>query len=79
METKPLRPIPTSPPCNFDANARCDYHADSQGHTTENVLALTFKVQDLLDHKIISFTKENQNMKNPMLGHVGLVLNAIGE
>ncbi|XP_050890888.1 uncharacterized protein LOC127096349 [Lathyrus oleraceus] len=79
VDTKPLPPVPLSPPRNFDANARCDYHADSQGHTTEKCLALKFKVQDLLDRKIISCTKENQNMKNPMLGHVGLVLNAIGE
>lgn len=70
--------VPRPPPRNFDANARWDYHAGSQGHTTDKCLDLKFKVQDFLNHKIISFTEENSNMKNnPLSEHNGPTVNAI--
>lgn len=78
METRPLAPPPTPPSRGYDANARCDFHVSSLGNTTEKCLDLKFKVQDLLDCKIISFTAENLNMKNnPMRGHNGPNTNAI--
>lgn len=72
VEIKPLAPPPNPHPCSYYANARCDFHAGSPGHTTEKCLALKFKVQDLLDHKIISFAPEGPNVKgNSMAGHSG--------
>lgn len=78
VEIKPLVPLPTHLPRGYDANVRCDFHAGSPGHTTKKCLALKFKVQELLDSKIISFTPENTNVKdNPLLGHVGPTINTI--
>ncbi|XP_050909539.1 uncharacterized protein LOC127123358 [Lathyrus oleraceus] len=78
VEPKPLVPPSTSPPCGYDVNAICDFHAGSLRHTTENFLALKFKVQDLLNCKIISFDAENPNIKNNlMLWHNGPTVNAI--
>lgn len=78
VEIKPFPPALTSPPRNYDANARYNYHACSLGHTIEKWLALKFKVQYLLDRKIISFTEESLNMKNSSTSvHNGLIINAI--
>lgn len=78
VERKPLPPVPTPPPCNFDINARCDYHAGSPGHTTKKCIAFKYKVKDLLKHKIIYFTTENPNIKNnPIPGHAGPTINVV--
>ena len=39
----------------YNPNARCAYHSDSPGHTTDNCWALRNKVQDLIDAKEIQF------------------------
>ena len=62
--------IPPYPP-DFDANARCDYHAGAQGHSTENCKVLTSKVQTLLNSKMLSFTPQGIQINNPLIGHVG--------
>lgn len=78
VEIKPLEPPPNPLPRGYNANSMCDFHAGSPGHTTEKCLALKFKVQDLLERKIISFTSEAPNVKgNPMLGHSGPTIKAI--
>ncbi|KAI5422167.1 hypothetical protein KIW84_045581 [Lathyrus oleraceus] len=64
METRPLAPPPTPPPRGYVANVRCDFHASSPRHTTERFMALKFRVPDLLDRKVISFTAGNLNIKN---------------
>lgn len=79
-ETRPLAPPSTPPPRGYDSNVICDFHAGSLGHTTENFMALKFKVQDLLNQKVIYFTTENTNVKNnSMSGHEGPTINAIKE
>lgn len=41
-------------------------------------MALKFKVQELLDSEIISFTPENPNVKdNPLPGHIDPTINVI--
>ena len=76
VETRPLTP----PPHGYDVNPKCDFYDGSQGNTNENYLDLKFKVQDLLNRKIISFTIENPNVKNNlMIGHDGPTINAIEE
>lgn len=78
VEIRPLAPPPTPPPRGYDANARCDFHVGSLGHTTEKCLSLNFKVQDFLNRKVISFAAENPNVKNnPKPGHDGPTINAI--
>ena len=39
----------------YNPNARCSYHSDSPGHTTDDCWALRNKVQDLIDAKEIQF------------------------
>ena len=78
VEIKPLAPPPNPPPHGYDANDRCDFHAGSPRHTTEKCLALKFKIQELWDRKIISFTPEGPNVKgNPMPEHGGPTINAV--
>ena len=43
----------TSP--KYNLNARCAYHSDSPGNTTDDCWALRNKVQDLIDAKEIEF------------------------
>ena len=39
----------------YDANAKCEYHGGEIGHSTENCLALKYKVQSLLDSGWLNF------------------------
>lgn len=78
VEPKPLVPPLKPPHHGYNANTRRDFHAGSPRHTTEKCLDLKFKVWDLLNRKIISFTVENPNvMNNPTLGHNGPTVNVI--
>ena len=43
----------TSP--KYNPNARCAYHSDSPGHSTDDCWALRNKVQDLIDAKEVQF------------------------
>ena len=76
VELKPLAP-PVGPlPRRYDANARCEYHANSPGHTIEQCWPFKHKVQDLLDSQDITFEKPNIT-SDPTLSHDGLTINAI--
>ena len=78
VEIKPLAPPSNSLPHGYDVNSRCDFHDGSPGHTTKKCLELKFKVQDLLELNIISFTLEGPNVKgNPMSGHIGPTINVV--
>ncbi|XP_050908914.1 uncharacterized protein LOC127122656 [Lathyrus oleraceus] len=78
VEIKLLAHPPNLPPRGYDANAMCDFHTGSPGHNTDKFLALKSKVQDLLDHKIISFSLEGPNLKeNPMPRHYGPTINVV--
>lgn len=80
VEIKLVTPPPNLLPRGYDANSRCDFHAGSPGHTTKKCLELKFKVQDLLERKIISFTPEGPNVKgNPIPGHNDLTINVVEE
>jgi hypothetical protein len=80
VEPKPLNPISPPYPPGYDANAKCDYHAGSPGHNVENCRALKFKVQELIDRRLLSFKEESPNVKsNPLPGHAGPSVNAVEE
>ncbi|CAI8593189.1 unnamed protein product [Vicia faba] len=68
-------PIGALPP-RYDANARCEYHANSLGNTIEKCWAFRHKVQDLLNSQDITFDKPNIKT-NPMPPHGGPVVNEI--
>lgn len=80
VELKALAPmIPPYPP-KFDENARCGYNDGSLGHTIDNCNALKYKVQELIDAKLLTFKELDQNMKNnPLPGHLGPYINSIKE
>ncbi|GAU40821.1 hypothetical protein TSUD_398050, partial [Trifolium subterraneum] len=80
VELKSLPPMVPPYPPYYDANAKCDYHAGSPGHNIENCKAFKYKVQELLDRKLISFKEEGPNVKtNPLPGHASSSVNAIEE
>ncbi|GAU10426.1 hypothetical protein TSUD_419170, partial [Trifolium subterraneum] len=80
VEPRPLPQVAPPYPPYFDENAKCDYHAGSPGHTIENCKAFKYKVQELIDKKLISFKEEGPNVKdNPLPGHAGLSVNAVEE
>ena len=46
---------PNNLPRGYDVNARCAFHSNAPGHTTDNCKALQLKVQDLRDAQAINF------------------------
>ncbi|GAU28982.1 hypothetical protein TSUD_391830 [Trifolium subterraneum] len=80
VEPKPLAPLVPPYPPFYDANAKCEYHAGAPGHNIESCKAFKYKVQELLDRKLISFKEEGPNVKtNPLPGHASFSVNAIEE
>ena len=78
VQLRTMGPTPNPSPRGFDPNAHCEFHSGAPGHTIENCKALKFKVQDLVDAKIISFTPVGPNVQtNPMPPHAGATANAI--
>ncbi|XP_073224460.1 uncharacterized protein [Cicer arietinum] len=64
----------------YDSNAVCDYHSGAVGHSTENCLALKFKVHDLLKAGWLNFKENEPSVKNnPLPVHGGPIVNAIEE
>ncbi|CAK8560703.1 unnamed protein product [Lathyrus sativus] len=72
-------PDPNSLPRNYDSNARCAFHSNAPGHSTEKCRALHMKVQDLVDSKALNFAPPPNVNKNPMPNHGGPRINAIEE
>lgn len=65
-------------PLIFDENAKYGYHDGSPGHIVDNCKALQYKVQELIDVKLLTFKELGQNVKNnQLLGHPGLFVNSI--
>lgn len=52
---KKLKPMILMYPPNFNNNAIYKYHDRSPGHTTKNCKAFNYRVQELIDQKILSF------------------------
>ncbi|XP_058733409.1 uncharacterized protein LOC131605022 [Vicia villosa] len=76
VELRPMPPpIPGKATPNYKANERCEFHANSPGHTLEKCWAFRHKVQDLIESGEIAFDKPNMKT-NPMPRHDGTV-NAI--
>ncbi|XP_058764021.1 uncharacterized protein LOC131637455 [Vicia villosa] len=72
IQLREMGPPPNPLPPGYDANARCEFHSVAPGHTIEKCRALKYKVQDLLDDKIISFAPTGPNVQNNcMPPHVG--------
>ena len=63
VELKPLAASSGALPPRYDANARCEYHANSLSHTLQKCWAFKNKVQDLLEAQDITFKKPNIKSK----------------
>ncbi|KAK2368225.1 hypothetical protein QL285_081434 [Trifolium repens] len=61
VQLKPLDPVSPPYPPGFDENARCDYHNGSPGHNIENCKAFKYKVQELIDQKLLTFQEGEPN------------------
>ncbi|XP_058726078.1 uncharacterized protein LOC131597395 [Vicia villosa] len=61
-------PLPGKIPPKFNQNERCEFHANSPGHTLEKCWAFKHKVQDLIESGAIAFDKPNVKT-NPMPRH----------
>ncbi|XP_058745803.1 uncharacterized protein LOC131618641 [Vicia villosa] len=68
-------PLPGKAAPRFNPNERCEFHANSPGHTLEKCWALKHKVQDLIESGAIAFDEPSVKT-NPMPHHDGTV-NAI--
>ncbi|XP_050889272.1 uncharacterized protein LOC127094487 [Lathyrus oleraceus] len=61
-------------------NASCAYHAGYIGHSTKDYWPLKNKIQELIDQKVLSFSKEESNVKtNPLPNYGGPIVSAVIE
>ncbi|XP_050897628.1 uncharacterized protein LOC127104486 [Lathyrus oleraceus] len=72
-----LPPMPKPHKPWYNENARCAFHANSEGHTTENCKVFKLRVQELIDQKILSFADVPNVGNNPLPKHDGSGINAI--
>ncbi|KAK2424066.1 hypothetical protein QL285_034464 [Trifolium repens] len=56
-----LRPRTAQFPVWYDTKAKCAYHADAEGHSTDNCRAFKNKVQELIDQKLLTFKEGEPN------------------
>ena len=63
----------------YNENARCDYHSDNRGHSTEDCIALKRRVHDLIKAGSLTFENEDvPNMNgNPLPDQVRPKINAV--
>ncbi|XP_050896761.1 uncharacterized protein LOC127103553 [Lathyrus oleraceus] len=74
--------LATTPPFHpkHDPKASCAYHAGFIGHSTEDCWELKYKIQDLINQDILTFSEENPNVKtNPFQNHGGASVNIVVE
>lgn len=80
MEPKTLRPLTPLFPPRYDENAICKFHVGLPGRSVENCKAFKFKVQDLIDSKLLTFKEEGPDVKgNPMHVHFVPFVDVVGE
>nr|XP_009610714.1 uncharacterized protein LOC104104354 [Nicotiana tomentosiformis] len=56
----------------FDSNARCEYHSNTQGHSTENCWTLKKAIENLVEAKAIVVTNNEDTLNitnNPLPAH----------
>ncbi|XP_077244859.1 uncharacterized protein LOC143884896 isoform X2 [Tasmannia lanceolata] len=63
-----IRPPPNPLPASWRADLHCEYHR-GPGHLTDNCIALKFRIQKLIDEKVIAFQPRPNVTQNPLPGH----------
>lgn len=78
----PKEILAASPPFRHkhDPNASCAYHVGFIGNSIEDCWALKYKIQDLINYEILTFSEEKPNVKtNPFTNHGGSAVNVVVE
>ncbi|KAI4330298.1 hypothetical protein MLD38_028598 [Melastoma candidum] len=75
----PIPPAQVNPSSRgYNPNAVCHYHSGGIGHDTRNCVTLRFKIQSLLDNKIIAFETPINTpniQQNPLPEHANVISN----
>ncbi|XP_052477091.1 uncharacterized protein LOC128032528 [Gossypium raimondii] len=72
-----MTPLKPPYPKWYDPNASCMYHAENQGHSTENCLTFERRVQDLVDVGILHFDGVSNVVENPLPNNTDRNVNAV--
>ncbi|KAK5833781.1 hypothetical protein PVK06_017639 [Gossypium arboreum] len=74
-----MAPLKPPYPKWYDPNTSCAYHAENQGHSTENCLAFKRRVQGLIDAGILRFDSASNATGNPFPNHTEGNVNTVGK
>jgi hypothetical protein len=55
-----LRPMTVPFTVWYDPKAKCEFHLGAEGHTVDNYIAFKYKVQKLIDQKLLTFKEEGK-------------------
>ncbi|KAK2389630.1 hypothetical protein QL285_063208 [Trifolium repens] len=53
-----LKPMNAPFPTWYNSEAKCEFHEGAEGHTVDNCIAFKYKVQELIDQKLLTFKEE---------------------
>ncbi|XP_016681218.1 uncharacterized protein [Gossypium hirsutum] len=73
-----LKPLQPPYPKWYDANAQCDYHAGTTGHSIENCTAFKKLVERLIGMGVVKFD-DSTKAENPLPNHTDDGVNMMGE
>ncbi|XP_052723845.1 uncharacterized protein LOC128193782 [Vigna angularis] len=74
----PMMPMQPPYPRGYDAEAKCSYHGEGVGHSTERCMSFKHKVQALIDAGWLKFQEDKPSIDaNPLSGHGSASTNAI--
>ncbi|KAK2396599.1 hypothetical protein QL285_058245 [Trifolium repens] len=56
-----LKPMTAPFPAWYNSEAKCEFHEGAEGHTVDDCIAFKYKVQELMDQKLLTFKKGEPN------------------
>jgi hypothetical protein len=56
-----LKPMTAPFPARYNSEAKCEIHEGAEGHTVDDCIAFKYKVQELMDQKLLTFKKGEPN------------------
>ncbi|KAK2422686.1 hypothetical protein QL285_033199 [Trifolium repens] len=55
-----LKPMTAPFPAWYNSEAKCEFHEGAEGHTVDNCITFKYKVQELIDQKLLTFKEEGK-------------------